>query len=684
MSERMKKHTHVLLLISFLFTSLAYGDKDARVGARGDDGEWNDAKKLYSDEFKTTVQAQQESDFLKFEMSQIDLKKADLNKTISDWTAVKNKADKNNTKTIAAADDVINKSNAALTALNLEEDGLATKKAAADATLSAKPLDALNTEFSAKVTEEVANIDTLLNAKNGKSARGEKLKKNILSNTVVADATKNSQDYLKDQYQDTYPADVKKFIAQSAIRKPAVAPVAQSTAAVTSPAAAVAKPADTTPLNNAQTQSDYCTKTLKGTVTDDKVLCQVEDSYITLATLGQYQVTGKTPEAVQKFLAEDSNPLTACLPDSHPDVKGKCEDLGGAITTDTPAMCIMNQSGTNASITPDNSSIDGATLCGGPKKNKLFAQTLAQAFGKSDKAAPVSPAAQAAAAPDCTQVQIELTTLILKNKDSEILANMTQIAALKVAIQIVEKNKPNDPKNKNAHLTLEDYLNKMRGTITKDPNAKAFQASLLNLYQTYGDENSTPPAMYATTDAYHYFKGNAAKTGGRVQNDSASAFLYYLSQHPTAKSSADDLTDVDAAAVWAQQKIFDQTINDGFSRNSLQANSVNFSTQVYAKLNADANKARKGEDASIEDVATTDPAALRDELYGPEGATADLKSSIEKAVLQLDSTEKIACFKTDDGSSCVNQGAKINIGASAIKEVEQNLIRAIRAPASSP
>jgi|GEM_PF-3030640 len=138
-------------------------------------------------------------------------------------------------------------------------------------------------------------------------------------------------------------------------------------------------------------------------------------------------------------------------------------------------------------------------------------------------------------------------------KDPKILNEMFDLAALKMANQVSEGHQD----------TLESLIKQKEADLEKlgqDP-----RPAVKKLYEQYGKA--------ADLEKLDYFTKNG-KT--RLTNENASTLLYLLSQSPSHSS---DITEADAASVWAMEQV--RKVTPHADIGTAKGNWMNFSSRVY-------------------------------------------------------------------------------------------------------
>ena len=164
---------------------------------------------------------------------------------------------------------------------------------------------------------------------------------------------------------------------------------------------------------------------------------------------------------------------------------------------------------------------------------------------------------------NCDEAHVKIVEKILENKkNSTVFADMVKIAELKMAARLVDQK---------GFKTIENFVQVNHGGTLSSAN-ETFKNELKNFYQEYGLQKDLEQiaVMKSENKNPHYQKM-------RLDNDSASAVLYYLSENETGMSDAMEFTKEDVAAVWALNQIQSK---QGYRKGSANYNLLNFSTRV--------------------------------------------------------------------------------------------------------
>jgi hypothetical protein len=194
-------------------------------------------------------------------------------------------------------------------------------------------------------------------------------------------------------------------------------------------------------------------------------------------------------------------------------------------------------------------------------------ETVAVAAPQSELAAPPTkaPEASAKATVDCDKVFTDLAMLVMQKGNSKILSEMVQIAALKMAA--VASN--------SSSQTLEEIARKQKDQFASIANDD-FKKKLTALYFNSSDDSQIIIDKIKDGKESYFDKNLRVKYSNdsiRFGNSDASAFLLYLSE-----TKQGGFTAADAAAVWAQGKLFSQR---NYILGDEKSNLSNFSSQVY-------------------------------------------------------------------------------------------------------
>jgi hypothetical protein len=164
---------------------------------------------------------------------------------------------------------------------------------------------------------------------------------------------------------------------------------------------------------------------------------------------------------------------------------------------------------------------------------------------------------------NCDEAHVKIVEKILENKkNSTVFADMVKIAELKMAARLVDQK---------GFKTIENFVQVNHGGTLSSAN-ETFKNDLKNFYQEYGLQKDLEQVavMKSENKNPNYLKM-------RLDNDSASAVLYYLSENETGMSDAMKFTKEDVAAVWAMNQIQSK---QGYRKGSANYNLLNFSTRV--------------------------------------------------------------------------------------------------------
>ena len=268
-----------------------------------------------------------------------------------------------------------------------------------------------------------------------------------------------------------------------------------------------------------------------------------------------------------------------------------------------------------------------------------------------------NPATQASANPstpaasvDCSAAQIAITQAILKNpKNSQILSDLVNIAALKMALRL-----SSDPSTQNMRFATLETFAKVHAS---ERSSKEFESKLVTFYEDHGIVADRIYLNKLNQKNLNYRDGTL-----RLSNENSSALILSL---VSGGDSPTDFNEADAAAVWAQGQVLNAKAaqNSDFSLGKLQANQINFSSQVYAYVNV--LKGEKNRNASLKRK------NLKDSL---QQASDKLAQVIARTAKELGLSTQ-ACPVVANPKDC--SPADFQAGQSAIKDIQRNLASAI-------
>lgn len=317
--------------------------------------------------------------------------------------------------------------------------------------------------------------------------------------------------------------------------------------------------------------------------------------------------------------------------------------------------------------------ISAKGFCLGPMPNGQFSM-LAHSLGFKPVAKDPSDSSQ------CDPVYAEVARLVLQDpKNIGILKQMTNEAAAKFA-PIAAHLKGNDYK------TAEGVANALHADFKAqhdsfDPQYYAFNQNMIDLYTRLGapeDVDAMASLIEKTkkgADNYaDYYDGDLNKTHSnqtsRLLNHESSALLYYISttlqKTPEGRPTPINMriTMADAAAVWAQGKLYDAL---QLQAGSEAANLNNFSTQVYKINNLDKTAAKASQKAATPVLASDAIAATLKDFSSGKGATSDpeLLSLIKSSNCLLQDHTAAGRFP------CSLDGTDPKLGAATVNKIKE-------------
>ncbi len=235
------------------------------------------------------------------------------------------------------------------------------------------------------------------------------------------------------------------------------------------------------------------------------------------------------------------------------EVDGTKTEVDGTKTEDGSDKTEVD--GTKTEDGSDKTEVDGTKTEDGSDKTEDGSVKTEDGSDKTNEGAITST--------NCDEAHVKIVEKILENKkNSNVFADMVKIAELKMAARLVDQK---------GFKTIENFVQVNYGGTLSSSN-DAFKEGLKGFYEEYGLQKDLEQVaiMKSENKNPHYLKM-------RLDNDSASAVLYYLSENETGMSDAMKFTKEDVAAVWAMNQIQSK---QGYRKGSANYNLLNFSTRV--------------------------------------------------------------------------------------------------------
>ena len=242
---------------------------------------------------------------------------------------------------------------------------------------------------------------------------------------------------------------------------------------------------------------------------------------------------------------------------------------------------------------------------------------------------PGAVAQQGASQCDDVAAQAAISKLLLSKEHQKLFGTMINIAQLKMAYRLANKNPP--------VTSMEAFLNK--GDLERLRNDTAFQGGLKATYEKYGlgeDVDALLNSNLLFDKTKTELKYNYKNSGSlRLDNQGASAAILYLSAVDAKKNTKDELldfTESDAAAVWALGKFAKE------KSNSADRNLLTFSVRVCQMFKA--NNACAGRSSGLDVGAPNEVKKKLDE------SQRGFETALSSAYEAMDDNAKL-CFKSE-------------------------------------
>ncbi len=176
----------------------------------------------------------------------------------------------------------------------------------------------------------------------------------------------------------------------------------------------------------------------------------------------------------------------------------------------------------------------------------------------------------------CDDAQIAVVEALLKSGGNQkAFAAMVELAELKMVYRIA--NQPPPPIN-----TIEKYVSGS-GLQQKIKDQADFEQTLVDTYKNYGEEKDVERIKNSLS--FLKDKPLSYQKQYRLDNDSASALVLYLSKFEANAPKGLEFTETDAAALWALGQISERKSSDPkFKKFGTNNNLLNYSVRVCHQL----------------------------------------------------------------------------------------------------